>query len=37
MYLNSCAAAFNSGNINIDQILFAKGVNNELPWTREYM
>ncbi len=37
MYLNSCAASFNSGNINIHQILFAKGVNNELPWTRDYM
>ncbi|WP_026881968.1 SAM-dependent methyltransferase [Clostridium akagii] len=37
MYLNSCAASFNSGNINIHQILFAKGVNNELPWTREYV
>jgi len=37
MYLNSCAASFNSGNINIHQILFAKGVNNEIPWTRDYM
>lgn len=37
MYLNSCAASFNCGNINIHQFLFTKGVNNELPWTREYM
>ncbi|MBU3182836.1 cyclopropane-fatty-acyl-phospholipid synthase family protein [Clostridium psychrophilum] len=37
LYLNACAASFNCGNINIHQILFAKGVNNDLPWTREYM
>jgi len=37
LYLNSCAASFNCGNINIHQILFAKGVNNDLPWTRDYM
>nr|WP_304519269.1 class I SAM-dependent methyltransferase [Clostridium estertheticum] len=27
LYLNSCAASFNCGNINLHQILFAKGVN----------
>ena len=37
LYLNACAASFNSGNIDIHQFLFTKGVNNELPWTREYM
>jgi len=37
LYLNSCAASFNRGNINIHQILFAKGVNNDLPLTRDYM
>ncbi|MCB2296036.1 cyclopropane-fatty-acyl-phospholipid synthase family protein [Clostridium algoriphilum] len=37
LYLNSCAASFNRGNINVHQILFAKGVNNDLPWTRDYM
>ncbi|MBU3201365.1 class I SAM-dependent methyltransferase, partial [Clostridium estertheticum] len=37
LYLNSCAASFNCGNINIHQILFAKGVNNDLHWTRDYM
>lgn len=36
MYLNSCAASFNCGNINLHQFLFTKGVNNDLPWTREY-
>ncbi|MBW9153147.1 cyclopropane-fatty-acyl-phospholipid synthase family protein [Clostridium estertheticum] len=37
LYLNSCAASFNCGNINLHQILFAKGVNNDLPLTREYL
>ncbi|MTK13052.1 MAG: class I SAM-dependent methyltransferase [Clostridiaceae bacterium] len=37
LYLNSCAASFNCGNIDIHQFLFAKGINNELPWTREYI
>ncbi|WP_315067290.1 cyclopropane-fatty-acyl-phospholipid synthase family protein [uncultured Clostridium sp.] len=37
LYLNACAASFNSGNISIHQFLFNKGVNNELPWTRDYM
>ncbi|MGH4124557.1 MAG: class I SAM-dependent methyltransferase [Clostridium sp.] len=37
LYLSSCAASFNCGNINLHQILFAKGVNNDLPCTREYM
>lgn len=37
LYLNACAASFNCGNIYIHQFLFTKGVNNELPWTREYI
>ena len=37
LYLNSCAASFKCGNINLHQILFSKGVNNSLPMTREYM
>ncbi|MPM23761.1 Cyclopropane-fatty-acyl-phospholipid synthase [bioreactor metagenome] len=37
LYLNGCAASFNSGNIDIHQFLFTKGVNNHLPWTREYI
>lgn len=37
LYLNSCAASFNCGNVNIHQFLFSKGVNNELNWTRDYM
>lgn len=37
LYLNACAAAFNCGSIDIHQFLFTKGINNELPLTREYM
>lgn len=37
LYLNSCAASFNCGNINLHQFLFSKGVNNQLHWTRDYM
>lgn len=37
LYLYACAASFNCGNISIHQIVFTKGINNNLPWTREYM
>lgn len=37
MYLYSCAASFNNGIIDLHQILFVKGINNNLPMTREYM
>lgn len=37
LYLNSCAASFNCGNVDIHQFLFSKGVNNQLHWTRDYM
>ena len=37
LYLNSCAASFNCGNIDINQILFTKGTNNDLPWTRDHI
>lgn len=37
LYLNSCAASFKCGNIDIHQILFSKGLNDVLPWTREYV
>ena len=37
MYLYSCAASFNNGVIDLHQILYVKGVNNNLPMTREYM
>jgi cyclopropane-fatty-acyl-phospholipid synthase len=37
LYLNSCAASFHCGNIDVHQFLFTKGVNNNLPLTRRYM
>ena len=36
MYLCGCAASFNNGVIDLHQILFTKGVNNDLPMTRAY-
>ncbi|MBE6022164.1 MAG: class I SAM-dependent methyltransferase [Cellulosilyticum sp.] len=37
MYLCSCAASFNNGVIDLHQILFSKGANNDLPMTRHYL
>ncbi|WP_041445200.1 SAM-dependent methyltransferase [Syntrophobotulus glycolicus] len=37
LYLNSCAASFHCGNIDLHQFLFTKGVKNDLPLTRRYM
>jgi len=37
LYLNSCAASFHSGNIDLHQLLFSKGPHNSLPWTRSYI
>lgn len=37
MYLNACAASFNTGNIDIHQFVFTKGLANEVPWTRDYI
>jgi len=37
LYLNSCAASFHCGNLDLHQMLFTKGVNNSWPMTREYM
>lgn len=37
MYLASCVACFNNGVVDLHQILFTKGVNNELPMTRDYL
>ena len=34
LYLNSCAASFHFGNIDLHQFLFTKGVNNTWPLTR---
>lgn len=37
MYLGACAASFKCSNITIHQFVFTKGINNELPWTRDYL
>lgn len=37
LYLCACAASFNNGMIDIHQILFSKGNNNELEMTRDYL
>ncbi|HWT74442.1 MAG TPA: cyclopropane-fatty-acyl-phospholipid synthase family protein, partial [Mobilitalea sp.] len=37
LYLNSCAASFMVGNIDIHQFLFTKGISEDLPWTRNYL
>jgi cyclopropane-fatty-acyl-phospholipid synthase len=37
IYLNGSAAAFRNGDLRLYQILFTKGLNNQLPLTREHM
>ncbi|WP_462413336.1 class I SAM-dependent methyltransferase [Neobacillus sp. Marseille-QA0830] len=37
LYLNACSASFHTGNIDLSQFIFTKGVNDSIPWTREYM
>lgn len=37
LYLNSCAANFKIGGIDLHQLVFTKGVNNNLLLTREYL
>jgi|SRR5680860_35922 len=37
LYLNSCAASFHCGNLDLHQFLLTKGVNNSWPMTRDYM
>lgn len=37
MYLNSCAASFNSGNIDLHQFLFTKNISNDIPLCRDYL
>lgn len=34
LYLSACAATFHNGIIDVHQILFTKGINNELPMVR---
>jgi cyclopropane-fatty-acyl-phospholipid synthase len=37
LYLNSCAASFRVSGLNIHQILFSKGLNNNLEMTRAFL
>lgn len=37
VYLQSCAAVFQSGNTDVNQYLIEKGTDNSRPLTREYM
>jgi cyclopropane-fatty-acyl-phospholipid synthase len=37
LYLAGSLAAFNTGDLQLFQVLFADAVDNDLPWTRQYM
>jgi cyclopropane-fatty-acyl-phospholipid synthase len=37
LYLNSCAASFNTGNIDVHQFIFTKGINDRIPCCRDYI
>ncbi len=37
LYLNACAASFHYGVMDINQFIFTKGLNNDIPSTRDYM
>ena len=37
LYLKSCASAFRVGSVDLFQLLISKGVNNEIPLTKEYI
>jgi len=37
LYLQSSAAFFRNGGLNLHQILFSKGVCNEISWTRDHI
>lgn len=37
MYLCSCAASFHYGVVDVHQFLLTKGLNNEIPITRDYL
>lgn len=37
LYLVASAANFNTGGIDLHQIVFCKGVNNDIPMTRHYL
>lgn len=37
LYLRSCAESFRTSGLDVHQILFSKGLDNNLPWTREHL
>jgi cyclopropane-fatty-acyl-phospholipid synthase len=37
LYLSGSIASFQSGLLQLFQIVFIRGSNNEVPWTRDYM
>lgn len=37
LYLCGCAAAFSNGVVDLHQILFSKGVTDDIPMTRDYL
>ncbi|QGU95333.1 methyltransferase domain-containing protein [Clostridium bovifaecis] len=37
LYLNACAASFHYGVIDVHQFLVTKGLNNDIPMTREHL
>lgn len=37
IYLNSCVAAFRYSVVDIHQVILVKGLNNNIPMTRDYM
>jgi len=37
LYLCACAAGFNNGIVDLHQVLFSNGINNDLPMTRKYL
>ena len=37
LYLSGSIAAFETGGLQLFQVLFARGANNQIPWSRDYM
>jgi cyclopropane-fatty-acyl-phospholipid synthase len=37
LYLASSIAAFRSGTLQLFQVSFTRGGNNDIPWTRQYL
>jgi cyclopropane-fatty-acyl-phospholipid synthase len=37
LYLAGSIAGFNTGDMQLFQVLFARGTSNDIPWTRAYL